>query len=342
MHAPLFNRPNRPARGRESGFLADSPMHSIVLTSLLPVVLLIAMGFVACRAGWMRPEASKDLGRLVFMVLTPALLFRTMSTVHVEQLDFRPVLAYFSAVLALFLAMLLWRNATPRATVLALAATFSNTVAIGIPLIGLAYGEAGLVTLFTIISLHALILLTLATIALELAVAREAARKAALSSPRTAWRRPVLDALRNGILHPVPLPILVGLLFAQTGWTMPAVVDRPLQLMANAMGPMSLLLVGATLASARIGQQLKGAMGLALWKNLLLPALVAATGLLLGLQGLPLTVMVVTASLPIGANVFLFSQRYNVAEELVTAGVAVSTALAMVSVSLVMAAAERL
>lgn len=36
------------------------------------------------------------------------------------------------------------------------------------------------------------------------------------------------------------------------------------------------------------------------------------------------------------------SQRYQVAEELVTASVAVSTALAMVTVSLVMAVAERL
>jgi hypothetical protein len=317
-------------------------MHSIVLSSLLPVILLIAIGFIACLADWMRAEATKDLGRLVFMVLTPALLFRTMSTVHVEQLDFKPVAAYFAAAVALFTLMLVWGRATPRATVLALAATFSNTVAIGIPLIGLAYGEAGMPTLFTIISLHALVLLTQATIALELGVARQAARGSTSPAARAAWRRPVLDALRNGILHPVPLPIMSGLLFAQTGWVMPAVLDRPLQLLGIAMGPMSLLLVGATLTSARIGHELKGALGLALLKNLLLPALVALMGMAMGLHGLPLTVMVVTASLPIGANVFMFSQRYNVAEELVTAGVAVSAVLAMLSVSLVMASVQYL
>lgn len=317
-------------------------MHSIVLSSLLPVIFLIAIGFIACRADWMRAEAIKDLSRLVFMVLTPALLFRTMSTVHVDQLDFKPVAAYFAAAVALFGVMLAWGRATPRATVLALAATFSNTVAIGIPLIGLAYGEAGMLTLFTIISLHALVLLTLATIALELGVARQAALGSASPSTKAAWRRPVLDALRNGILHPVPLPIMVGLVFAQTGWVMPTVLDRPLQLLGIAMGPMSLLLVGATLASARIGHELKGALGLALLKNLLLPAMVAIVGMAMGLKGLPLTVMVVTASLPIGANVFMFSQRYNVAEELVTASVAVSAVLAMLSVSLVMALAQYL
>ena len=317
-------------------------MQSIVLSALVPVILLIAIGFIACRAGWMRPASLKDLGSLVFMVLTPALLFRTMSTVHVERLDFKPVVAYFAAVIGLFLVMLAWRRATRRATVLALAATFSNTVAIGIPLISLAYSEAGMVTLFTIISLHALILLTMATIALELAVARQAARATSASQTRASWHRPVLDALRNGILHPVPLPILVGLLFAQTGLTMPAMLDRPLQLLGSAMGPMALLLVGATLANARIGQQLRGAIGLSLLKNLALPALVALIGHLMGLHGLPLTILVVTASLPIGANVFMFSQRYQVAEELVTASVAVSTAMAMFSVSLAMALAERL
>jgi predicted permease len=274
------------------------------------------------------------------MVLTPALLFRTMSTVHVERLDFKPVVAYFTAVIGLFLVMLVWRRATQRATVLALAATFSNTVAIGIPLISLAYGEAGMVTLFTIISLHALILLTLATVALELAAARQSAPAASSAQLKASWHRPVLDALRNGVLHPVPLPILVGLLFAQTGWVMPDVLDRPLQLLGSAMGPMSLLLVGATLANARIGQHLRGAMGLSLLKNVALPALVAIIGLLMGLHGLPLTILVVTASLPIGANVFMFSQRYQVAEELVTASVAVSTALAMLSVSLAMTVAE--
>ena len=50
----------------------------------------------------------------------------------------------------------------------------------------------------------------------------------------------------------------------------------------------------------------------------------------------------VTAALPIGANVFMFSQRYGVAEELITASVAVSTVLAVVTVSVVMLLVGRL
>jgi malonate transporter len=92
------------------------------------------------------------------------------------------------------------------------------------------------------------------------------------------------------VLHPVPLPILpilLGLLFAQTGLVVPDVVDRPLQLLGNAMGPMALLLVGATLANARIGEQLRGALGLSLLKNLALPALVSLTMALTGALNVP-------------------------------------------------------
>ncbi|MFT6591720.1 MAG: malonate transporter [Rhodoferax sp.] len=310
-------------------------MNNPVFSSLLPVVLLITIGLIAGRLGWIRAEATKDLSNLVFMVLTPALLFRTMSGVHVEQLDFEPVAMYFVAALLLFGSLLLWQGLTRRAAVLALAATFSNTVAIGIPLVGLAYGEAGLVTLFTLISVHALVLLTIATVVLELIVARERA-VAGAGGPRHMLLT-VLRAARSGLIHPVPLPIISGLLFAQTGLMIPDVLDRPLQLLGSAFGPLALVLVGVTLTQVRVGQHLKGALGLSLAKNLVFPALVAGLSVWVGVSGLPLTVMVVSASLPTGANVFMFSQRYGVAQDLVTASMAVSTVLGMVTISLVIA-----
>lgn len=309
-------------------------MNHPVLSALIPVVLLVALGFIAGRARWIRTEAAKDLSNLVFVVLTPALMFRTMSTVHVEQLDFRPVAAYFFAVLILFVGTLLIQGFNRRAAVLALACTFSNTVMIGISLIGLAYGPSGLVILLTLVSLHALVLLTAGTLVLELAVTRE--QMASGQGARRHILATVLGAVRNTIIHPVPLPIIAGLLFAQTGWLFPDVLDRPLQWLGNAFGPLALLLVGVTLAGTTAGPHLRGALALATAKNLIHPALVALLGGLLGLSGLPLLVMVVTAALPIGANVFLFSQRYAVAEDLVTASVTVSNTLALVTLPVVM------
>lgn len=307
-----------------------------VLSALLPVVLLIALGFIAGKAGWIRAEATKDLSNLVFMVLSPALLFRTMSVVHLEQLDFRPVAMYFVCAALLFVAVLAWQGLNRAGILMALTATFSNTVAIGTPLVGLAYGQAGLVILFALISVHALVLLTLATLVLELATVREAATLGAAGAARHPLRT-VMEATRSGIVHPVPLPIIVGLLFAQTGWLIPTVLDRPLLLLGQAFGPLALLLVGVSLTRVPVGTQFKAALGLSLLKNLLLPALVAGLGWATGLRGLPLAVMVVAASLPVGANVFMFSQRYGVVQDLVSASMAVSTALALGSVTLVMA-----
>lgn len=310
-------------------------MHPIVLTALLPVVLLIAAGFTLARLGWIGAALVKPLSTLAFMVLTPVLLFRTMSRVHVEQLEVMPAIAYMGALALAFGGMFCWRGLNRSAAVLALAVTYSNAVMIGIPLVALAWGEAGLVTLFTLIPIHSLVLLTVATMALEIVMAHESTALV----PGTGRRalRVGAKAFGRAMLHPVPLPIIAGLLFAQTGWVIPAWLDTPMGWMGHGFGPLALLLVGIALATSSIGAQLRPALVLCAIKNVAVPLVAATFGLLLGMQGLPLLILVVTAALPIGANVFLFSQRYGVAHELITASVALSTLLSLVSVSLVIA-----
>lgn len=306
-----------------------------VVSSLLPVVLLIGIGFVAGRLKLIRGEAVRDLSNLVFLVLVQALLFRTMATADLARLDLRSVALYYVVAAVMFFALLLLRGLNSRSAVLALAAIFSNTLMIGVPLVQLAYGQAGLVLLFTLISMHALILLTLATVVLELLVAREQA--AAGNVPQRHIGLTVAQAVKNAVLHPVPLPIIAGLLWALTGWGLHPVVERPLKLLGDAFGPVALLLVGVTLARTAIGPHFKGALAISALKTVVHPALMATAGWAMGLSGLPLAVMVVAAALPVGANVFLFSQRYRRAEDLVTASVAVSTLMAVGTISVVMA-----
>ena len=313
-------------------------MNPLVFESLVPVLLLIATGFIVGRAGWIRVAGIRDLSNLIFLLLAPALLFRTMSKVRIEQLDFKPVAAYFVGAIILFAAILLIKGFTRFGAVLALTCTYSNTVMIGIALVGLIYGPQALVTLLTLVSMHSLVLLTSATVILELAVAREQ-KHAAASAGGASPRHPVatvLTALKNSIINPVPLPIIAGLLFSQSGLVMPGVIDRPLELLAGAFSPLALVMVGVTLASTPLGLHWRPALAFAAVKNLVHPLLVWALCYLMGVTGLPRTVMIVAAALPIGANVFLFSQRYRVAEELTTATVVVSTIMAMFSLTLVL------
>lgn len=311
-----------------------------VFSSLTPVFLLIAAGFVSGRARWIRGESVKDLSNLSFLLLIPALLFRTMSQVHIEQLDLTPIAAYFLAAGGLFFGMVALLGFTAQGIVTALSAVFSNMVMIGITLVELAYGKAGLVTLLTLVSVHALLLLTTATVVLELAVARSQASADATPLRGMLRFKAVATttgrAIKGALIHPIPLPILCGLLFAQTGWALPAVVDKPLQLLGSAFGPIALVLLGVTLAHTPVGAHWRSALAVSLCKNLVLPLLVGLSAWLMGISGLPLTVMVVAAALPMGANVFLFAQRYHVAQDLVTASMGVSTVLAMLTLSLVM------
>jgi malonate transporter and related proteins len=310
-----------------------NPGNHPVVASLTPVFLLIGLGYLAGRLDWIRESAVKDLSNLVFLLLIPALLFRTMSEVHVESLDLRPVAAYFPAALLLLLGSITARGFHRSSVVMALGGVFSNMVMIGITLVELAYGKAALVTLLTLVSVHALILLTVGSVVLELVVAREV-RQGGARAPHvleTAW-----VAARGALIHPIPLPILCGLLFAQTGLSLPAMVDKPLQLLGSAFGPIALVLVGVTLARTPLGGHLKAALWITFSKNLVLPLLVGLSAWAWGIEGLPLTVMVVAAALPMGANVFLFAQRYEVAQGLTTAAMGLSTVLALFTLSAVM------
>jgi predicted permease len=178
------------------------------------------------------------------------------------------------------------------------------------------------------------VLLTVATVVLELITAHDERQKG--QGGQRPMALTVLTAVKNGVIHPVPLPIIIGLLFAQTGLVLPDVVDRPFQLLGNAFGPVALVLLGVTLTQVQVGPHLRGALSITLIKNLCLPTLMAALGWAWGMSGVPYAVMVVAASLPMGANVFLFAQRYEVAQDLVTASMAVSTVLGLATITLVM------
>ena len=302
-----------------------------VFSSLVPVVLFIALGYGVARKGWISKVGVKDLGNLVFLVMTPALLFRTMAHVQLAQLNFNAVGVYFIAAGIVYFGVLWQQGFTTVAAARALACTFGNTIMIGVPLIGILYGQAGLVQLFTLISIHSLVLLTGATVVFELASARDQAQQG--GDPTALWRT-VLRALRNGILHPVPLPIIAGMVWALLGVPLPEVVDKPLQLLGQALGPLALILVGVTLAHSVVGDHVKVASIMAVVKNLVFPALMLGLGWLFGLTGIALAVMVCAAALPTGANVFMFAQRYNTSPEEITAEVTISTVLGLLTIPL--------
>jgi malonate transporter len=309
-------------------------MSGAVVAKLLAIIATVGLGWVAGRMRWLgdaKADPARVLSAAAFYIFVPALLFRTTARVDLGALPWRILLAYFLPTVGLLLAVYgvqqqrrrkrpAMEPATP--AVRAISVTFGNTVQMGIPMSAAMFGEAGLGIHLMLVSLHALILLSVVTALVELDLARDKARQDGRSS---LWHT-LRTTLRNTVIHPVVLPVLAGLAWNLAGFGLPGILDEVLQLLGSAVVPLCLVLIGLSLAYYGVQGHARGALRVALLKLLLLPALVllvAHWGF--GLVGLPLAVMVMMAAAPVGSNALIFAQRYATLQPEATAAIVFST-----------------
>lgn len=303
---------------------------------VLPAAIIVGAGFYAGRH-ILDASGIKALSELVFNLFLPCLLFRSMATSSFAGSDLTLLGAYFGVSLTWFaLVALYYRHrhgqSVNGAVVLGLGAVFSNSVQLGIPIQKLAFGEDGLKLHLSIIALHSLVLLTAATIWVEISRAR-----ASGAGQQSGLAKNLFHVIKASVIHPVILPIIVGLAWSFAGLPLPAWADQPLGFLASAAGPMMLVLMGAQLSNMKLSEHWSGALALTVAKNLVHPVLIFAVTWGLGLSPLAIAVAVTCAALPMGANVFLFAQRYNANESLVTAATALSSLVALVSLTVTLA-----
>jgi malonate transporter and related proteins len=313
----------------------------VVLARLLGIVAVVVLGYVATRRGALGgEEAAPVLSAVAFVVLTPALLFRTTALVDLATLPWVTLAAFFGPALVVLAAAYLVARAVRRPgqppglpAVRAMSVTFGNTVQVGLPVVLALYGEEGLHLHIAIVSLHALTILTVVTALIEVDEAR-AARAEPGAEPAHPLRT-VAATARSTIVHPVVLPVLAGLAWNLAGLPLPQPVDDVLQLLAQAVVPVCLLLIGASLHRYAGRTALGPATVVAAAKLLVLPAAVLVTGRwLLGVPGLPLRVAVLCAAAPVGSNALLFAQRYRTGEGEASTAIALSTPAYALTLSL--------
>jgi predicted permease len=320
-----------------------------LLLELVAVFAVIGVGWVAGKARVLGPQAAGALGAAAFGLFTPALLFRTTAHIPLARLPWATIAAYYVPTVSVLLVVYAWRRvrspAEPVApTVRALELSFSNTVQLGVPVVTALFGAAGLGIHIALASLQSLVLLTTSTVLVEIDLARSrnagatVDREAAADvTRRPASRREVVLATaaataRRALVHPVVLPVLLGLAYNATGLPVPGPVDDVLRTLGQAVVPVSLVTIGLTLAQHGIAGTAFHALGVSLGKLLVQPALVLALAYWgLGLRGLPLTIAVLCAALPIGSNVLLFAQRYETLEAEVTSAIVTSTVTFLVT-----------
>jgi malonate transporter and related proteins len=316
-----------------------------IALKLFAVLITAAIGYLAGRLRWLvigapGSDAARVLSNAAFYVFIPALLFRTTARLDFATMPWRTIAAYFVPVVAVMLMVYAWQRArgpaTPAVpTVRAISIAFGNTVQLGIPLSAALFGEAGLAIHIPLISLHALIILTLLTVLAELDLARDAGLKAAHPGARPSLGQTLATTARNTLIHPVVLPVLAGLVWNLAGMPLPAFVDELLATLGTAVVPLCLVLIGVSLSQYGVKGHLRGALAATVGKLFVLPAavlVVAHWGF--GLAGVPLAVLVMAAALPVGSNALLFAQRYATLEAEATAAIVASTVAFVVTAAL--------
>lgn len=316
-------------------------MTTEIVYKLLAIIVTVVLGYVAGRLQWLgRPQdgdPARVLGNVAFYIFVPALLFRTTVRLDLDHMPWRTLLAFFVPVLVVMFGVYFWhRRAAPgmgaaAPSARAISASFGNSVQLGIPFSAALFGEAGLAIHVTLVSLHALVLLSVLTALVELDLVRAHAAQAGAQPPWTTLR----TTIRNTIVHPVVLPVLAGLVWNAGGLGLHGVVDESLATLSAAVVPVCLVLIGATLAAYGLQGNLRSAVAISAVKLLLLPAMVLLMARwVFGLGGLPLAVVVMMASLPVGSNALIFAQRYQTLQAEATAAIVVSTAAFAATASL--------
>ena len=303
-------------------------MSTLVFFKLLTIFVVVAIGWIVGKLKWLGgTDPARTLANAAYYIFVPALLFRTTARIDFKTMPWGTLVAIFVPMLAMQLAVYAWqRRGVTRGTlppagpaVRAITSVFGNSVQVGIPMAAALFGETGLAIHLAIVSLHALVLLSLATALVELDVARHCHADTHLAAT-------LLNTARNTIVHPVVLPVLAGMAWNALGLPLPTVADEILQTLGQAVVPLCLVLIGMSLAYYGVQGAAKVAVGLSVLKLLVLPALVltiAHWGF--HLNGVPLAVVVMMGAMPIGSNALIFAQRYRVLEAETTAATVFST-----------------
>jgi Predicted permeases len=79
--------------------------------ALLQVFLLVGVGLLVARLGWIDEVSTQSFSNLVLKVFLPALLFRTMATVDFNALSLLPIFNYLSLTMLTYALAFSGRNA---------------------------------------------------------------------------------------------------------------------------------------------------------------------------------------------------------------------------------------
>lgn len=289
----------------------------IFANNLLPVLLLAGAGFVL---GKVLHVESRPLGRVIFFVLSPILVFDLITRSQLPPgkivllMSFSLGLGLLMAALAFLIGKLLH---LPRPVVFAMILTsmIGNNGNYGMPVISFAFGQ------------EALAYASIYFVATNLLVYSLGVLIASLGKLSPA------SALRGLLKVPAIYAILLGILFVLAGWQLPNPLQRTVTLASGAAIPCMLILLGLELRHAEWSRNLK-ALSIPVLLRLVIGPLVALGLLaLLGITGSLRQSITTQAGMPTAVMTTVLASEYQLERSLVTAIVLVSTLLSPITLT---------
>ena len=307
-----------------------------ILHIVLPAFLLIGLGYLFARVGYLGESVGDALADFVFKVAVPVLLMKSIATAEFSGANpWTFVLVYFLSigavwVLAILIIRLIFKRGSRAAVIAGVAAGFSNLVLLGIPLVERAYGQEGLQILLFLISVHLPGMMAISTFLMEHAVRSDGIEQGKIQLTTIAR-----NLGRNLMVNPIVIGIFAGLLWRLTGIGIGGIAAQVMDLLAKTTGPLALVSLGMSLIKFGIRGNLFAAVSLAALSLLAMPAVVYVLATtLFALPPLWFKVALLGASCPTGVNAYLIANYFKNAEGLASSTIVLALLGSLVTIPL--------
>ena len=298
---------------------------------------LVALGYLCGWTGFLRTEVGDALSDFAVAVAVPMLLFRTMVNIDFGGgLPLALWATYFPGIvvtwiMAQIVMVRVFGRYAKAAVVGGLSASFSNLVLLGVPFMLGVYGQPGFEVLSLLVAVH-----LPSMMAASIVLFAWASRGEGASDPLAIFA----DFLRKLFSNPLVIGILAGLAWRATGIALPAIGVRFVDALANVAGTVALFAMGLGLRKFSISGNVAAAIAMAGLKLMVMPGIVLAMAVLIGLPPFTAKVAIAAASMPTGVNPYLVATRFGTGQALSSSTMTIATACAVVTTAFWLAVAH--
>lgn len=303
-------------------------MVHIILYAIVPIFVVMALGFFSGKAGAFSGENARTLNKVVLNYALPAALFISIIKANRSMLsaDIKLTIISFVVLMACFFLVYFvfkyfYKDTTGEAAVSALISGSPTIGFLGFAVLEPIFGSSaavGLVIAIVAIEVNALGI----PIGLSLLNAGMNTKDANGKKPNP-WL-PVWNALKQPVAWaPILAVILVLLGFKWPEWASPSFT-----LISGANASIACFAAGITLSSVKVSLNAQVFMGTFL-KLIIMPLAILAVGVLFHMDPLNLKMLVVCAALPPAFSGIIIASRYNCYVATGTSSLALSTLLFM-------------